>query len=194
MTTYTGRQWEILNAALDIIASRGIQEMTIKNLARAVKVSEPAIYRHFGSKRQILSSILLYYRQFLMEIFAREAPSGSSHADAIGFLYQEIFNGYMERPQLSMIQFSEELFRHDRRLLQEALGIVELMHDRILGMIKAGVRRGKIQKNVPAKHMAWMVMGTMRMLVTRWRMSGYSFDLAREGRQVFEYIRNILNS
>jgi TetR/AcrR family fatty acid metabolism transcriptional regulator len=194
MKEFTVRQWEIINAALDIIAKLGMEGMTIKNLARAVKVSEPAIYRHFGSKYQILSSILLYYRQFLLEIFDQKAGPGSNHVDAIGFLYQELFKSFKKHPQLSMIQFSEELFLHDRRLSQEALDIVELMHDKILGILKAGVRGGKIRTNVPVKHMAWMVMGTMRMLITRWRISGYSFDLVREGQQVFDYIRKILKA
>jgi TetR/AcrR family fatty acid metabolism transcriptional regulator len=171
-----------------------MEGMTIKNLSRAIDVSEPAIYRHFASKYQILSSLLLYYRQFLLEIFDQKTGPVSSPVEAIGFMYKEIFKSFKERPQLSMIQFSEELFRHDRRLSQDALGIVELMHDRILAIIKAGVRSGKIRTNVPVKHMAWMVMGTMRMLITRWRISGYSFDLVREGQQVFDYIRKILKA
>lgn len=50
----TDRQAEIVAAAFTLIAQNGVQELTIKNLGAAIGESEPAIYRHFASKREIL--------------------------------------------------------------------------------------------------------------------------------------------
>ena len=43
----TKRQNEIIDTALNLTASGGIQNLTIKNLADALGITEPAIYRHF---------------------------------------------------------------------------------------------------------------------------------------------------
>jgi len=41
---FTSRQKEIINAAIDLIADNGIQQMTIKNLAIKIGFAEGAIY------------------------------------------------------------------------------------------------------------------------------------------------------
>ena len=44
---FTERQIEIMEAAIKRIDCCGIQELTIKNLAADINLSEAALYRHF---------------------------------------------------------------------------------------------------------------------------------------------------
>ncbi len=52
------RQEQIIEESVRIIDEKGIQGFTIKNLSKAIGISEPAIYRHFESKFQIFVEIL----------------------------------------------------------------------------------------------------------------------------------------
>ena len=52
------RRREIIDAARLAITERGMQALTIGELARAVGVSEGAIYRHFSGKKQILAGLI----------------------------------------------------------------------------------------------------------------------------------------
>ena len=61
--SFTKRQTEIINVSIDIIAERGIQNLTIKNISKSIGISEPAIYRHFDTKMDILLAILSYFKQ-----------------------------------------------------------------------------------------------------------------------------------
>lgn len=192
MRHLTDRQREILDAALDIIADHGIQRMTIKNLARAVRVSEPALYRHFKSKFDILMTILVRYRADLQELFDRSDTADCSRVETIESIYDGMFSTFVKQPALSVVIFSEELFRYDRRLSQEVTSIIEFTHDRIQHILKGGIRCGEIRSDVPAKQMAWMVMGTMRLLITKWRLSGYSLNLIKEGLTVMKFLRTVL--
>lgn len=192
MKTPTARQEEILDAALDIIARHGIQRMTIKNLARAVKVSEPALYRHFKSKFDILMTILTRYRNNLQELFERSGHETVSPVDAIESFYTGMFKSFERQPALSIVIFSEDLFRYDRRLSQEVTSIIKLTHDRIYGILRECVRLGEVRSDVPVKQLAWMVMGTMRLLITRWRISGYRLRLVKEGRDSFALISRVM--
>ena len=58
MNSLTERQGEILDASINIISKKGIQNLTIKNISNEIGFSEPAIYRHFESKIEILLTIL----------------------------------------------------------------------------------------------------------------------------------------
>ena len=43
----TERQSEIVNVAMKLLVEKGMQNLTIRNVATEVGVSEAAIYRHF---------------------------------------------------------------------------------------------------------------------------------------------------
>ena len=53
---FTERQIEIMEAATLRIDKYGIQELTIKNLASDLNLSEAALYRHFKSKNECSDS------------------------------------------------------------------------------------------------------------------------------------------
>ena len=48
----TERQQQIIEESINVIHSEGIQGFTIKNLSKAIGLSEAAIYRHFKSKTE----------------------------------------------------------------------------------------------------------------------------------------------
>lgn len=57
--TTTIRREQIAEAALALVADQGVGALTARNVARAVGVTAPALYRHFpGGKADILSSVL----------------------------------------------------------------------------------------------------------------------------------------
>jgi AcrR family transcriptional regulator len=53
---HSGRRDAILNAALELFAKQGYQATGIDEIGAAAGVSGPAIYRHFGSKQDLLAA------------------------------------------------------------------------------------------------------------------------------------------
>jgi AcrR family transcriptional regulator len=51
---------KIFEAAIDLFAERGYDGVSIRDIAAAVGVKESAIYRHYGSKDEILDRIFKY--------------------------------------------------------------------------------------------------------------------------------------
>ncbi len=51
------RQKTIIDEALNIIHESGYEALSIRELATRVKISEPAIYRHFLNKEDIILGI-----------------------------------------------------------------------------------------------------------------------------------------
>ena len=54
----TRRQQEIVRTALELIAAGGIRNLTIRNLADRLGLTEPAIYRHFRNKAEIVRTLI----------------------------------------------------------------------------------------------------------------------------------------
>jgi AcrR family transcriptional regulator len=53
-----GRRGEILVAALQVFAEKGYDAGTMRDIARRVGVTEPALYRHFASKEDLFMELL----------------------------------------------------------------------------------------------------------------------------------------
>ena len=62
MKKFTERQQQIVEIAIKLIADKGIQNLTTKNLAKEIGISEPAIYRHFSSKLEILKAVITNFQ------------------------------------------------------------------------------------------------------------------------------------
>jgi hypothetical protein len=63
---------------------------------------------------------------------------------------------------------------------------------RILGMVRSRKGRSECRNDVPAKDLARIIMGSLRFLVTRWRLSGYAFDLEKEGAAFWRSLRTMI--
>lgn len=186
------RQQEIIDSALDIISEKGMENFTIKKLAHARGVSEPALYRHFESKQNIMILIISQYRNSILDLFDKLIESGIPSTEKIEKFYLEIIRSFQEKPALSTILFSEELIRHDKDLSKEIYAIINMMHSRIEKILKICRKNKELKSDIPCSDLAWIIMGTMRMVITRWRIAGYSYNPIKESKAMLKSLRQII--
>lgn len=80
------RRDEILDAAAVLFAERGYHGVSIDDLGASVGMSGPGIYRHFASKEDVLSQMLLRISRHLHDEGARcvvTSPDASAALDAL---------------------------------------------------------------------------------------------------------------
>ncbi len=186
------RQQEIIDSALEIIAEKGIENFTIKNLAKARGVSEPALYRHFESKENILILIISQYRNSVFDLFDQLIDSEIPSHKKIESFYIETIHRFSNKPSLSTILFSDELFRHNKRLSKEVNSIIEMMHARIEIILKKAKSKKELKTESPCSDLAWIIMGTMRICITRWRLADYSYDAVKEVKAMLKSLKKII--
>lgn len=73
----------ILNEALRLFSRKGIRETTIKDIARAVGVTEGAIYRHFTSKDEIIRGLFEHYTNELSSYINSNIKDKSSKEELL---------------------------------------------------------------------------------------------------------------
>ena len=188
----TQRQNEIINTAIQLIAKNGIQGMTIKNLANAIKVTEPAIYRHFESKTAIFVAILENFKNFTSTVSSEMLSKTESALDKIFMIYRAYFNKFSETPSLVSVIFSDEIFKNDKNLSSKISSLLNANEEMFCSIIKDGQKAKEIRNDIDNKQIALIIMGPMRLLVKKWEISSYSFDLKREGKKLFTTIKKII--
>ena len=185
----TQRQNEIINASITLIAEKGIQGLTIKNLAKAIKVTEPALYRHFENKTAILLAILDSFKSLMPNIAKIKQMEKNSSLDNIHFIFNSSFENFSKTPELVSVIFSDEIFKNDKKLSKKIATLIDQNEELFCKIVKSGQKSNEIRNDIDSKHIALMIMGSLRLLVKRWELSAYGFDLRLEGNKLFNSIK-----
>ena len=189
MKQFTGRQIEIMEAATDRISKYGIQNLTIKTLASDIGLSEPALYRHFSSKNEILLSLLEYFKAEM-----KSRINGISHKpDATaGDVLRAIFNSQLQaftnKPAIVSAIFAASIFHFDEALSSKVSEIMDLMQEYVSSNIKKGQEAGQYSKLINAPILTTIIIGGIRMTVLKWKISGHKSNLVKDGKAVLEGI------
>ena len=183
VTNFTKRQKDIIDVSIKIIAKKGIQHLTIKNISKSLGISEPAIYRHFESKLDILLAILLNFKIKMQNSIDHIQALGKSPVEQIEVMFFSHFKEFVNNPALAAVIFSEEIFQNDKRLAREVKSIMKLSHDFITSLIQEGQQSHMIRNDIPQEQLSLIILGALRLIVTRWQLSNTAFDLEKEGRK-----------
>ena len=188
----TKRQKEIIEVALELISEKGIQGFTIKNLSQKIGITEPAIYRHYDNKIHILIAILDLMKSNTEQIFNKELNNDNKAIDKIEHLFTKHFASFSATPSLVSVIFSEEIFRNEPVLIDKISGIVDKNYKILTTIITNGQKNGELRTDIEAKHLSTIIMGSLRLFVKKWQFSGYSYNLPKEGKKLFDSIKLLI--
>jgi len=189
---FTKRQKDIIDVSIKIIAKKGIQHLTIKNISKSLGISEPAIYRHFESKLDILLAILLNFKIKMRNSIDHIQALGKSPVEQIEVMLFSHFKEFVNNPALAAVIFSEEIFQNDKRLAREVKSIMKLSQDFITSLIQEGQQSHMIRDDIPQEQLSLIILGALRLIVTRWQLSDTAFDLEKEGQNLWMSIKKLI--
>lgn len=189
---YSDRQVQIINAAIKLMGEGGIQLLTTKNLAKEVGVSEPALYRHFSNKVDILQQVLLYLRLRIVQRLRSITASELSPSEKLRELVNRQFAAFTNRPEIVVVLLSEGLYQNNKELSSLVFSIMQESSSFYLQIIQDGQDSGDFRNDVPAERIAFMIMGSMRFCVIQWHLSGNSYDLIPKGEDLLSTFFAIL--
>lgn len=171
----------------------GIQNTTIKNLAADIGLSEPALYRHFSSKNEILLSLLEYFTQELkIRINNISTKTDEKSGDKLRAIFNSQLQTFSEKPAIVSVIFAESIFRFDKKLSDQVTEIMNLMHNYVKENIEKGQESGDYAKLINASTLTTIIVGGMRMAVLKWKISGNKSNLLKDGTAVLEGILKMI--
>jgi len=189
----TERQTQIIEKSIELIATLGIQGFTIKNLAKVIGISEPAIYRHFDHKTDILITILDNFKEMGEFMTLMSNNSDDTAIEKIEFLFTKMMEIFIEQPAIISVIFSEEIFKNDK-ILKEKIVEIHNMHQLNIEMIvESGQLNKDIRSDIDKSSLALIFMGSLRLLVKRWDLNNQNFDLNKEGAKLLNTFKLLTN-
>lgn len=190
---YSNRQLEIIEAATKRIDEFGIQELTTKNLAADLNLSEAALYRHFKSKNEILLGILTHFITGMNDRISVIMVKEDKHpSEILKELFTMQLHTFIERPAIVSVIFSEGIFQFNKELSQKVSTIMSTMHVNISTIIKRGQSNAIYSKLLNADTITTIIMGSMRMVVLKWKLSSHKSNLLKDGKTVLNGLIKML--
>jgi AcrR family transcriptional regulator len=156
----------LLDAAMDLVRERGVDGLTLREVARRAGVSHNAPYHHFADKGALVSALVVETFEGFEQVFRDAvAATGGSHLDrirAIGEAYVRF--AFDDPPRFALMWRPELRTIADDSPVDEA-GMAS--YQVLIGEVDAGQRAGEIVGGDVAQLSlaAWSAVHGLAMLV-----------------------------
>jgi len=192
MLPLTARQDEIIQVSLALIAERGMEGLTYRNLSERFGISIPAFYRHFASKANILEAVIDYLHEVSRHVFESAEASGADALDTLRLILMGYAEHFAGNSGLAAVLFPDEVGGGDHGLQERILLHMEENQVRLTALLGDGIASGLVRSDIPAQRWAFVVMGSLRLQVTKWRLGGRTGDLVAAVAELWRDLELIL--
>lgn len=172
------RQQQIITAAGSLIFKYGSEHLTVKRIAAEVGISEAAIYRHFKSKKSILSFLLSNIEESLLsDISPETAGTEPLTLETIERIIGSHFSTISMRKGISFQVIAEIISLGDRKLNVQASQTISKYIARLKELLAEAVQDGAVRRDIDLEASATLLFSLIQALVNIWSLSDGKFDL-----------------
>ncbi len=180
------RQVELVQVALALAAERSPVEITTGDLARAVGITQGAVFRHFESKEAIWLAALDWAHQSLMGRLLNVAQLGQANAlETLRAVFMAHIDFVQEHPGVPRLVFQELQHARPTPLKEKVQQLMADYRGLISGLLAKAHQEGLIAPGVDRQGAVVLFMGAVQGLVMQSLVTGTLKDMRRQGQAVF---------
>jgi len=172
------RQGQIKQAVIDIISTDGLKNLSTRNLALRIGMSEGSIFRHFKTKKDIIISIFNDIQDNFIGELKKIAESDEEPSIRLTKYLNITIKYHTDNKGINMLLFSEASYKNDPELKKRLQQIFNDQKQFVIKIILDGIESGIWDENVVVENVALMYLGiplamNMEMLIGG---KGFQFD------------------
>lgn len=186
------RKKQIINAARKLVVNHGSENVTINKLAKEVKISEGAIYRHFKNKRDILLGLVDTIKHDWQFEMMTEKNANSSPISVLDRVLNNHLSAIEQRRGVTFQVIAEIVSLGDRRLNKKINLIIDGYLNSLKALIVEAIKAGEIRNNIDVDAAAILIFGMIQGLVNIWALSNYNFNLLHKFQEVWQFQRALI--
>ena len=170
----------IILATIDVIDEYGVQGFSTREVAKRVGISEPAIFRHFKSKSNLLLAVLDHFSLYDLDVIQSIKLKYQDPIEAIIKFIETYASYYENYPAITAITQNLDLLRKDPNLAEKNKSIFMIRTMFLIDKVEQAQKIGKICVELDSKSFVVTIMGLEREWCLNWRLSNYSFSLSEK--------------
>lgn len=186
------RQEQIAKAAIALIASKGVRELNMAEVAKRVGLVPSAIYRHFDGKDALIDSIIMHIRRGL-ESNVKKALEGSAdeleQLEALLTMHVELIR---QNRGILHVVLSAEVFNSHPERKAKIYQMVKGYLGKVAAIIAQGQKSGRIRTGIDPGTVSVMFFGLIQPAAILSQMSDGEFDPVRHAHKAWKVFRFLL--
>lgn len=186
------RQEQIKQAVLDIIYTDGLKNLSTRNLAKRIGMSEGAIFRHFPTKQDIILSIIKDVQDEFIGKLRDVANSNLEPGQRLTDFMCETVRYLTENKGITMLLFSEASHNNDAALKTNLQQIFNNQKALVSKIILDGIALGKWDESIAVENVAMLYMGIPVSLNIDLVLSGGEFHVENFCSKMMQLLLKIL--
>ena len=180
------RKDEIINAVLDLADEDGPDRLSTEAIARRVGLTQPAIFRHFPTKRDIWLGVAEKISSVMQVNWRRALGNKEEAEDRLRSLVLAQLELIQSTPAIPAILFSRELHAENDALRQAFLGLMNTFSKTLSVEFRRGQEDGSFRGDLKPEDAALVLIGLIQGLAIRWSLSRRAFVLTEEGARLLD--------
>lgn len=173
----TLRQQEIVEAARTIIFNDGIENLTVRKIAKVLEITDGALYRHFKSKDEILILLIEDIESTLLLAISEAAKISDNPLKQIEGIFLSHLRYAQKRHGVTFIVMAS---LKDKKLQKKMFGVMNKYLKVVKGILKQGVDNGQFRADINLESSSIAFLGMVQGLVTIWGLSRYRYAISKD--------------
>ena len=183
---------EIIAAAGQLISEDGYAKLTTKRLAERMHFSEAALYRHFASKEDILVKMLELLTASVQERMEAVTAQEEKPDMRLRAMFDSHFTYFKAHPEYLMAIFATNFMEPSPVIDTAIKNLMEVMRHHLRAVVSAGQKAGTFTRVIPTDMLVQIVMGTFRLHMLQWRMTGKNTDVKKVGNKLINTVLTLI--
>ena len=185
------RQAALVEAALLLAAQRSPADITTADLARAVGISQGAVFKHFASKETIWLAVLDWVAETLM-VRLQSAANGAEQAalPALRAVFLAHVDFVMNYPGVPRLIFQELQRPGDTALKSRVRGLMQRYRQLLLTVLQQAQTQQALRLDIDLQASAVLFIGSVQGLVMQAMMADDVQSMATQAPGVFTILQH----
>ena len=188
------RKAQIVAEVLRLADEIGPDRLSTTDVARAIGLSQPAIFRHFPTKGALWLAVAEDIADRLQSYWAAAEAGATGPHERLKALIGAQLTAIAETPALPSILFSRELQVDNPALREVFRKLLGAFQGRLVAAIRDLQAAGHLRRNVGPEDVAILLTSLVQGVAIRWTLGARGFALMPEGLRLFDVQMELLRA
>lgn len=188
------RKAQIVAEVLRLADEIGPDRLSTTDVARAIGLSQPAIFRHFPTKGALWLAVAEDIADRLQSYWAVAEAGATVPQARLKALISAQLTAIAETPALPSILFSRELQVDNPALREVFRGLLGAFQGRLVAVIRDLQAAGDLKRDVSPEDVAILLTSLVQGVAIRWTLGARGFALVPEGLRLFDVQMELLGA
>jgi len=184
------RRKQIVDEAMKIINREGYAAFTTRRLSREIGISEPALYRHFASKDEIIISIISRMDELWNELESIIHNINNIEEKFCTFIMMH-FQYIEKHPDILAVLFADEYIRLNENVKHHFYRVTDKRFHFLKKLLEA-IKETNLRKGTDLDALIIIIIGAIRTTALNWRNSNYAYPLTVMGEEICINLANMI--